>query len=127
MYFNICELDDKIIFVIDTEGLLSMSGRADPYFDNRIATFVLSMSDIVIINNRGELTSQLREMIQICTFAMKYLRKEDKVGTFKPQKLMFALRDQSMPKEGERFQEQMVSKIMTEFEKSEQKLKLNYK
>ena len=31
------------------------------------------------------LTSNLRDMIEICTFAMKYLRKEGKVRTFKPQ------------------------------------------
>ena len=55
----------------------------------------------------------MRDMLEICTFAMKYLRKEDKAGTFKPQKLIFALRDQTMPKSGEKFQEQMVSKIMT--------------
>ena len=99
MYFNICELDDKVIWLIDTEGLLSLNAR-DQLFDNKIATFVLSISDIVVINNKGELTSQLRDMLEICTFAMKYLRKEDKVGTFKPQKLIFALRDQAMPQEG---------------------------
>ena len=52
MYFNICEMDDKVIWLIDTEGLLSLNAR-DPLFDNKIATFVLSISDIVIINNKG--------------------------------------------------------------------------
>ena len=27
MYFNICEFDDKIIWLIDTEGLLSLSAK----------------------------------------------------------------------------------------------------
>jgi hypothetical protein len=77
--------------------LASLNAR-DPLFDNKIATFVLSISNIVIINNKGELNNQLRDMLEICTFAMKHLRKEDKVGNFKPQKLIFALRDQAMPK-----------------------------
>jgi len=38
--------------VIDTEGLISISSR-DNLFDNRVATFVLSISNIVIINNKG--------------------------------------------------------------------------
>lgn len=97
MYFNICEFEDKVIWLIDTEGLASLNAR-DPLFDNKIATFILSISNIVIINNKGELNSQMRDMLEICTFAIKYLRKEDKVGTFKPQKLIFALRDQTMPK-----------------------------
>jgi hypothetical protein len=35
---------------------------------------------------------------------MKYLRKEDQTGKFIPQKLIFALRDQAMPKKEEKFQ-----------------------
>ena len=92
MYFNICELDDKVIWLIDTEGLLSLNAR-DPLFDNKIATFVLSISDIVIINNKGELTTQMRDMLEICTFPLKFLRKDVNIRTFKPQKLIFALQD----------------------------------
>lgn len=80
MYFNICEFDDKIIWLIDTEGLLSLSAKHQ-FFDNRIATFVLSISNLIIINNKGELNTQMRDMLQICTFAMKYLKKENKIHT----------------------------------------------
>lgn len=39
---------------------------------------------------------------------------------------MFVLRDQSMPKRDERFQEQMVSKIKIEFNNLKKNLDLNY-
>lgn len=41
-----------VIVVLDTEGLLSVSAR-DIVFDNQIATFVLKVSNIIIINNKG--------------------------------------------------------------------------
>lgn len=59
--------------IIDTEGLLSPSSR-DHIFDNRIATFVLSISNLVILNNKGELNAQQKDLLYICMFAMKYIR-----------------------------------------------------
>ena len=59
--------------VIDTEGLLSVSSH-DHVFDNRIATFVLSISNLVILNHKGELNSNQRDLLYICMFAMKFLR-----------------------------------------------------
>jgi hypothetical protein len=41
-----------VLIVLDTEGLLSLSAR-DEQFDNQIATFVLKMSNLIIINNKG--------------------------------------------------------------------------
>ena len=43
---------------MDTEGLLSILAR-DHIFDNKIATFVLSMSHIVIINSKDEINTTL--------------------------------------------------------------------
>lgn len=74
MYFSICELEDKVIWLIDTEGLFSLNAR-DPLFGNKIATFVLSISDIVIINNKGELAGGIVGLLEACTYTMKYLRK----------------------------------------------------
>jgi hypothetical protein len=48
-----------VIVILDTEGLLSVSAR-DTAFDNQIATFVLKVSNLIIINNKGELTSTLK-------------------------------------------------------------------
>jgi hypothetical protein len=41
-----------VIVILDTEGLLSVSAR-DTVFDNQIATFVLKISNLIIINNKG--------------------------------------------------------------------------
>jgi hypothetical protein len=41
-----------VLIVLDTEGLLSVSAR-DAQFDNQIATFVLKISNLIIINNKG--------------------------------------------------------------------------
>ena len=94
---------------------MSINAR-DALFDNRIATFVLSISNLVIINNKGELTAQLRDLLQICMFAMKHLRSQSSVGVVRPQKLIFTLQGQSMPGENDKFQEQAVAKIKTCFE-----------
>lgn len=49
---SICELEDLVIVVLDTEGLLSISER-DTAFDHQIATFILKISNLIIINNKG--------------------------------------------------------------------------
>lgn len=74
--------------VIDTEGLLSVVAR-DETFDNRIACMAFAISHIVIINNKGEITSTLRNLIEICVYALKILG--DSIH-MKP-KIIFALRD----------------------------------
>lgn len=126
MYCNICELDDKVIMVIDTEGLLSTTAR-DSEFDNRVATFVMSVSDIVIINNKGELARQLKDLLHICMYVMQYIRTEEKKENFQPIRLMFTLRDQEMPKKGSNVQEQMLANILESFEESKEKSSIDYK
>lgn len=49
---SICEMEDMVIVVLDTEGLLSVTER-DIAFDHQIATFVLRISNLIIINNKG--------------------------------------------------------------------------
>lgn len=58
-----------VIVVLDTEGLLSVSAR-DTAFDNQIATFVLKVSNIIIINNKGEINSHLRELLKVCMYVL---------------------------------------------------------
>ena len=71
---NICEIDDIVVIVLDTEGLLSVSAR-DKAFDHQIATFVLKVSNLVIINNKGELTSNLAQMLEVCLYVLQCLHK----------------------------------------------------
>lgn len=61
----------------------------DETFDNRIACMAFAISHIVIINNKGEITTNLKNIIEICVWAMKVLENTIKI---KP-KILFALRD----------------------------------
>ena len=53
------ETEEEVILVIDTEGLMSVCGR-DQVFDIQISTFAFLMSDLVIINNKGEINAPIR-------------------------------------------------------------------
>jgi hypothetical protein len=58
-YFTISQTKDEVYIVIDTEGLMSVSAR-DRVFDIQIASFTFLVSDIVIINNKGEINTPIR-------------------------------------------------------------------
>ncbi len=68
-----------VIVVLDTEGLLSVSDR-DTAFDNQIATFVLKISNLIIINNKGELTSTLEDLLNVCMYVLQCLHRDEKKG-----------------------------------------------
>ncbi len=66
-----------IIVVLDTEGLLSVSDR-DTAFDNQIATFILKISNLIIINNKGEITSTLEGLLNVCMYVLQCLHRDEK-------------------------------------------------
>ena len=72
---NVCQIQEKVVIVLDTEGLLSVSAR-DQAFDHQIATFVLKISNLVIINNKGELTSNLTQMLEVCLYVLQCLHSK---------------------------------------------------
>ena len=51
------ETKDKVLLVMDTEGLLSVEAR-DDVFDKQVALMTMACSHLVLINNRGELGRQ---------------------------------------------------------------------
>ena len=59
-------------------------------FDNKIVAMTFTIAHIVIINNKGEITSTLRSLIELCIYALKVMNLS-KSRT----KLIFALRDHS--------------------------------
>ena len=69
VYMSFCEMEEMVIIVLDTEGLLSVSER-DVAFDHQIATFVLKISNMIIINNKGQLTSTLKQMLEVCLYVL---------------------------------------------------------
>ena len=76
------------IIVIDTEGLLSVVAR-DHLFDNRISVMAFTISHVVIINNKGELTSTLKDLIEVTIYSMKVMNRKGASKT----RLIFSLRD----------------------------------
>eukprot|EP00931_Biecheleriopsis_adriatica_P048614 TRINITY_DN28105_c0_g1_i1.p1 TRINITY_DN28105_c0_g1~~TRINITY_DN28105_c0_g1_i1.p1 ORF type:complete len:1757 (+),score=315.60 TRINITY_DN28105_c0_g1_i1:29-5299(+) len=76
------------MLVLDSEGLLSL-GSEGGTFDGQIAMMCLTCSHLVLVNNKGELSRQLQDLLEICLFAMKHLR----LARLQPR-LAFVLRDQ---------------------------------
>ncbi|CAD8108663.1 unnamed protein product [Paramecium sonneborni] len=69
-YFD--NLFDYLI-ILDTEGLQSPN-QEDPEFDKRIALFVLSISNIIIVNVKGDITIQFRSLIEMCMFTLGQMK-----------------------------------------------------
>eukprot|EP00440_Ansanella_granifera_P030570 gb/GFBE01033208.1/.p1 GENE.gb/GFBE01033208.1/~~gb/GFBE01033208.1/.p1 ORF type:complete len:1771 (+),score=331.31 gb/GFBE01033208.1/:1-5313(+) len=76
------------MLVLDSEGLLSL-GSEGSTFDGQIALMCMTCSHLVLVNNKGELSRQLQDLLEICLFAMKHLR----LARIQPR-LAFVLRDQ---------------------------------
>jgi len=105
------------IMVIDTEGLLSVVGR-DQEFDNLIATMTFSCSHVIIINNRGEINTKLRDLLEICVYAMKHLN----LATIRP-KIIFSLRD--IVDNSGKTQQEMLLTMKSSLEEAAHKLSIN--
>ena len=64
----------KKILLLDSEGIQSTEKR-DPQFDKRIVFYVLCVSHVVLICNKGEMNSQMQEMIKLATYSISKLRE----------------------------------------------------
>ena len=80
--------DGRYLLVLDSEGLLSLEGGGH-VFDGQITVMAMACSDAVIVNHKGEISSQMRKLLEVCLYAMDYL----KVADMRPE-MMFVLRDQ---------------------------------
>ena len=58
------------LIVIDTEGLGAPEYKDDKTHDNEIATFVLGIADLVLINVRGELPLNIESFLEVSTAAL---------------------------------------------------------
>ncbi|XP_030635165.1 interferon-induced very large GTPase 1-like [Chanos chanos] len=63
-----CQLSFDFILVMDTEGLRSIEATSDLVFnrDNELATFIVGISDITLINIMGENLYEIQNILQIC-------------------------------------------------------------
>ncbi len=59
----------KKILLLDSEGIQSAEARDDK-FDKRIVLYILCVSHVVLICNKGEMNKQMSEIIKIATDAI---------------------------------------------------------
>jgi hypothetical protein len=80
--------DVEYLIILDTEGLNSperaAGDRSDKEYDRKIVLFTLLCSDFLIINSRGDMSLQMKELIKIC--AVRY--HELKMNA-KPPKILY--------------------------------------
>ncbi|XP_033747590.1 interferon-induced very large GTPase 1-like [Pecten maximus] len=63
------------VLVVDTEGLRAPElANEKCQHDNELATIVLGMADITLINIKGENTSEIKDILQICVHAFLRLK-----------------------------------------------------
>ena len=65
------------LLIIDTEGLGAPEYKKDNTHDNEIATFVLGISDLAIINVRGEVPTNIENFLQVSTCALMRMSMVD--------------------------------------------------
>ena len=65
------------LLIVDTEGLGAPEYKQDNTHDNEIATFVLGISDLAIINVRGELPTNIENFLQVSTCALMRMSMVD--------------------------------------------------
>eukprot|EP00929_Paragymnodinium_shiwhaense_P017853 TRINITY_DN12766_c0_g2_i1.p1 TRINITY_DN12766_c0_g2~~TRINITY_DN12766_c0_g2_i1.p1 ORF type:complete len:3238 (-),score=874.93 TRINITY_DN12766_c0_g2_i1:313-10026(-) len=73
LYISLLETKRELVVILDTEGLLSVEAR-DDVFDKQVALMTMACSDLVIVNNRGELGRHVGDLFQVCLFALYHLK-----------------------------------------------------
>ncbi len=71
------ELKFDYILVVDTEGLRApeLSGRSTTHRDNELATFVVGLGNMTLINIFGENPSEMQDILQIVVQAFMRMKK----------------------------------------------------
>ena len=88
MYLAVAYYRTMTIVILDSEGLLSLE-ESGSIFDNQMITMAVLSSHIVLINHKGEFSSNLEGLIGMSLYAKLQLQS----SPLKP-KLIFVLRDQ---------------------------------
>ena len=68
------------ILILDSEGLFSIE-RNDPKYDRRLAIFCFSVSNFLLINIKGELNTQVKEVLQVSIYALKQIKNIANMNT----------------------------------------------
>ncbi|XP_071124126.1 interferon-induced very large GTPase 1-like [Mytilus edulis] len=79
------------ILVIDTEGLRALElADLKKSHDNELATFVVGLGDMTIVNIKGENTSEVKDVLQIVVHAFLRLKLANKRKSSLKQRCIFA-------------------------------------
>ena len=86
-YFQLLKLDDKLstetkcdyVLVIDTEGLCApeLSDQDTQQHDNELATLVIGLASVTIINIFGEVPADIDDILQTTVHAFIRMKKEE--------------------------------------------------
>ena len=103
IYGSLSKLDRPVnlsdsFLILDTEGLDAIERKnikdtSMIHFDRTMVLFCLAVSQVVIINVRGDIGSELQNLLQICAFSLNRL----KVSKVKAPKIFFILNQQADP------------------------------
>uniref|UniRef100_A0A8C2FBJ2 VLIG-type G domain-containing protein n=1 Tax=Cyprinus carpio TaxID=7962 RepID=A0A8C2FBJ2_CYPCA len=71
------QMNTDYILVVDTEGLraLELAGRSTRHHDNELATFVVGLGNMTLINIFGENPSEMQDILQIVVQAFMRMKK----------------------------------------------------
>uniref|UniRef100_A0A672LG36 VLIG-type G domain-containing protein n=1 Tax=Sinocyclocheilus grahami TaxID=75366 RepID=A0A672LG36_SINGR len=71
------QMNTDYILVVDTEGLraLELSGRSTRHHDNELATFVVGLGNLTLINIFGENPAEMQDILQIVVQAFMRMKK----------------------------------------------------
>ncbi|KAG1966948.1 interferon-induced very large GTPase 1-like [Pimephales promelas] len=71
------QMNFDYILVVDTEGLraLELAGRSIQHHDNELATFVVGLANLTLINIFGENPSEMQDILQIVVQAFLRMKK----------------------------------------------------
>lgn len=89
IYVGVVYYKNMTIIILDTEGLMSLE-ESSSIFDNQMVTMAILSSNLVIINHKGEISSNLEGLIGMSLYAKIQMQS----SPFIP-KLLFVLRDQT--------------------------------
>ncbi|CAL4072486.1 unnamed protein product, partial [Meganyctiphanes norvegica] len=79
------ELGYEYILVLDTEGLRAMElANIMHKHDNELASFIIGIGAVTIVNNKGENTAEIGDILQICVHAFIRMRLANKSINLQP-------------------------------------------
>ena len=61
--------ETKEILILDSEGIFSVE-RDDPLYDRRLTTFSMAVSNLILINIKGEIGSELKKVLEVAIYAL---------------------------------------------------------